>query len=181
MVSRTPLDTVVQGRAGWTPWALSWEREQLGVRVVPGLLTALWGDWHLRHKEGMGSESEVPPGQTWAGRLGPDGSTRPREIRAVVLGANTGPSAVEGATWVLPIPDAPQVGSKMRDSAAAGPQVGQQLARTTCARLPSQTLICSHQHFPPPQPTSTSEVAQQVFLEPGNVVNWAPSTWDECG
>lgn len=107
MVSRTPLDTVVQGRAGWTPRALSWEREQLGVRVASGFLTALWGDWHLRHKEGMGSESEVPPGQTWAGRLGPDGSTRPQEIRAVVLGTNTGPSAVEGATWVLPIPDPP--------------------------------------------------------------------------
>ena len=47
------------------------------------------------------------------------------------------------------------------------------------ARLSCRENQSSHQHLS--STTTTSEVAQQVFLEPGSMVNWAPSTWDECG
>lgn len=87
----------------------------------------------------------------------------------MVLGANTGLSAVEGGTWVLPGPDLPpgweqdegfcsSWAPRWASSWLGAMQPGRQ------ARPHLQRNQSSHQHLPPPQPTITSEVAQQVFL-----------------
>lgn len=102
----------------------------------------------------------------------------------MVLGANTGLSAVEGGTWVLPGPDLPPGWEQDEGFCSswaprwASSWLGQRVPGRQARPSPAEKTSPATNTFPPPQPTITSEVAQQVFLEPGSPVNWAPSTWD---
>lgn len=73
------------------------------------MLTALWDDWHLRHK-GWGLSQRRLLARPGLDERCADGSTRPREIRAAQ--GQHWLLAVEGGTWCCPPTSTPKLGAR---------------------------------------------------------------------